>query len=186
MFCSISFSGWRVLSEAPHFGDTQLASRKLASFCLAFHLCPVTCCGNVKSYVVKPSCHSPHESLTRNSLTLAMVAVVTVVGFAVVSGLVHAADAACGKPQVVLSLHPTAQGRMATKKRASLSLVQALSTQDSMAGNAAELQARMQSQPQLAGQIILALRSGFFEDKPVPVCTAIAYCRLGRPNCWST
>jgi hypothetical protein len=84
-------------------GETQLVPRKLASFCFAFNPCPVTCCGNVKSHIVKPSCHSLHESLMQNSLTLAMVAVVTVVGFAVVFGLVHAADAARGKPQVALS-----------------------------------------------------------------------------------
>ena len=84
-------------------GETQLVPRKLASFCFAFNPCPVTCCGNVKSHIVKPSCHSLHESLMQNSLTLAMVAVVTVVGFAVVFGFVRATDAACGKPQVALS-----------------------------------------------------------------------------------
>jgi hypothetical protein len=171
-------------------GETQLVPRKLASFCFAFNPCPVTCCGNVKSHIVKPSCHSLHESLMQNSLTLAMVAVVTVVGFAVVFGLVHAADAARGKPQVALSpatassclaSHPP-QGGMASRRGR---MGQDMSTQDAVESITTELQAKMQSQPELAGLILQAIRCGHFEDAPVPVCTAIPYFRLGRPNFWS-
>ena len=123
-----------------------------------------------------------------------MAARVIVVGFAVVFSLVHAADAACRKPQVApISLAPRlSQGAMAPKRvsRGQASRIttglQAMSSQDTMTNIMTELLERGQSHPQLAGSVLQAIRSGYFEDTPIPVCTVISYFGLGRPNCWST